>query len=105
VETHLGADSVRCGVCHSAHYHQPQFERYFIRNENPMGNSNPMAFNHATDFVHGAPNYDGICEICHTQTDYYRANGKGLEHNTGSNCISCHTHENGFMPITGDREE
>ncbi|MBL0062681.1 MAG: hypothetical protein IPP40_14650 [bacterium] len=91
VQTHLGADTVRCGICHSPHYHQPQFERYFIRNENPVGESGGMFFNHATDFVHGAPEYDGICEICHTQTDYYRSNGKGAEHNPGSNCITCHT--------------
>ena len=105
VQTHMGADTVRCGICHSPHYHQPQFERYFIRNENPVGESGGMFFNHATDFVHGAPEFDGICEICHTQTEYYRSNGKGAEHNPGSNCITCHTHENGFMPIADQRNE
>jgi|GEM_PF-1502145 len=102
VQTHLGGDTLTCNVCHSPHYHQPQFERYFIRNENPMGESNGMFFNNATDFVHGAPNFDGICEICHTQTNYYRNDGSdGGTHNTGSNCITCHKHENGFKPVGG----
>ncbi|NUO20175.1 hypothetical protein HUU59_12080 [bacterium] len=105
VQTHLGADSIACRVCHSPHYQQPQYPHYFIRNENPMGNSNGMYFNHETDFIHGAPLYDGICEICHTHTEYYRNDGTGEEHNTGSNCISCHTHERGFMPVEDRRNE
>lgn len=105
VQTHLGTDSLACRVCHSPHYQQPQYPHYFIRNENPMGDSNPMLFNHETDYIHGAPLYDGICEICHTHTEYYRNDGTGEEHNPGSDCISCHTHERGFMPISEERSE
>lgn len=101
VQSHLGTDTLTCSICHNPHFHQPQYERYFIRNGNPVDESEHMLFNHATDFIHGAPNYDGICEICHTQTDYYRNNGTGLEHNPGSNCLECHTHWNGFMPVNG----
>jgi sugar lactone lactonase YvrE len=98
VQSHLGSDTLTCSICHNPHFHQPQYERYFIRNGNPVDDSEHMLFNHATDFIHGAPNYDGICEICHTQTTYYRNDGSGTEHNAGSNCLDCHSHWNGFMP-------
>ena len=101
VQSHLGTDTLTCSICHNPHFHQPQYERYFIRNGNPVDESEHMLFNHATDFIHGAPNFDGICEICHTQTDYYRSNGTGLEHYPGSNCLDCHSHWNGFMPEDG----
>lgn len=102
VETHLGGGTISCNVCHSPHYHQPQFERYFIRNENPVGESENMLFNHETDFIHGAPNYDGICEICHTQTSYFRNNASGDHtHNLGSDCVTCHSHKTGFLPSGG----
>jgi len=45
---------------------------------------------------------DGICEVCHTQTLYYRRDGSGAaNHANGnnysrSNCVYCHKHENGF---------
>ncbi len=98
IQTHLGSDTLSCSICHNPHYHGEQYARYYIRDENPVGESEHMLFNHATDFIHGAPNYDGICEICHNQTDYYRRDGSGAEHNVGSNCLTCHAHENGFMP-------
>ncbi|MBI5409441.1 MAG: hypothetical protein HZA14_08750 [Nitrospirae bacterium] len=47
--------------------------------------------------------YDGVCEVCHTQTTHFRNNGGGsdqLHTNIGSpagtNRISCHSHLNGF---------
>jgi hypothetical protein len=102
VRTHLGPDTIQCRICHSPHFHQPQFERYFINNVNPVGGSANMLFNNATDFLHGPPNYDGICEICHTQTSYHRNDASGDHtHNAGTNCVECHTHESGFMPVGG----
>jgi hypothetical protein len=47
--------------------------------------------------------YDGVCEVCHTQTTHYRNDGSGSDQhhmNVGgadaTNCISCHPHTNGF---------
>ena len=42
----------------------------------------------------------GLCEVCHTTTAYYRADGKGAPHYTEA-CYSCHTHERGFVARGG----
>ncbi|MEW6599461.1 MAG: Ig-like domain-containing protein [Nitrospirota bacterium] len=54
-------------------------------------------------FADGDATYDGICEVCHTQTTHFRNNGSGedqLHVNAGSpagtDCISCHSHTAGF---------
>lgn len=39
----------------------------------------------------------GICEVCHTTTAHYRADGTGSPHYDFS-CLPCHTHEKGFAP-------
>lgn len=41
---------------------------------------------------------DGICQVCHTTTNYWRADGSGIEHNAGQDCLACHEHKNGFLP-------
>jgi predicted CXXCH cytochrome family protein len=39
----------------------------------------------------------GICEVCHTTTKFYRADGSGDPHFTFS-CLPCHRHAAGFAP-------
>jgi hypothetical protein len=39
----------------------------------------------------------GICEVCHTTTKFYRADGIDQPHFTFS-CLPCHLHERGFQP-------
>jgi predicted CXXCH cytochrome family protein len=39
----------------------------------------------------------GLCEVCHTTTRYYRADGTGDPHFEFS-CLPCHLHEDGFLP-------
>ncbi len=57
----------------------------------------------AGSFADGDPSaYDGICEACHTATNYHRHDGSGAAHNEGKDCTSCHPHETGFMPAGGD---
>lgn len=41
---------------------------------------------------------DGICQVCHTQTKYWRSDGTLTAHNDGKNCTFCHSHEDGFRP-------
>lgn len=57
----------------------------------------------ANSFADGGITYDGICEVCHTETRHFRNDGGGddpLHTNVGSvagtDCIDCHSHENGF---------
>ncbi|MDA8418667.1 MAG: cytochrome c3 family protein [Desulfobacteraceae bacterium] len=40
----------------------------------------------------------GICQVCHTLTHYWDANGANASHNPGVNCATCHFHKNGFKP-------
>lgn len=41
--------------------------------------------------------YDGVCETCHTDTDFHHNNPSGNHsHHTGKTCTVCHTHEDGF---------
>ena len=39
----------------------------------------------------------GECEVCHTTTQYYTADGKGKPHSTAW-CGQCHSHSVGFDP-------
>ena len=41
---------------------------------------------------------DGVCQVCHTQTKYWRNDGTLAVHFSGENCIICHEHELGFRP-------
>lgn len=45
---------------------------------------------------------DGICQVCHTITNYHRHDGSAPSHNDGANCLECHPHDAGFMPTGGD---
>ncbi len=52
-------------------------------------------------FADGDAVYDGVCEVCHTQTTHFRNDGTGsdqLHTNMGSipgtNCTACHKHAN-----------
>jgi hypothetical protein len=58
-------------------------------------------------FADGIGQYDGICEACHTQTEHFQNEGGGtdqLHANVGGaggeNCITCHSHVNGFAHIS-----
>ncbi len=56
-------------------------------------------------FADGNATNDGICEVCHTQTKYYRrdsvfANHSGGYNYNGKNCAVCHLHRKGFSKYT-----
>ncbi len=43
--------------------------------------------------------YDGICEVCHTETKYHRGDPSGdHDHFPGVNCSNCHKHSDYFQP-------
>jgi predicted CXXCH cytochrome family protein len=39
----------------------------------------------------------GLCEVCHTLTQFYRADGTGAAHYV-TTCTRCHPHSAGFLP-------
>ena len=66
-------------------------------------NSGPKAvrFFRATgtnSFADGNTTYDGVCEVCHTQTTHHRNDGSApaQSHYDGSQCTGCHSHASGF---------
>jgi hypothetical protein len=42
----------------------------------------------------------GICEVCHTQTVYWRRDIASESHVPGTRCTNCHKHTQGFKPPT-----
>ncbi|MEW6713766.1 MAG: CxxxxCH/CxxCH domain-containing protein [Nitrospirota bacterium] len=60
----------------------------------------------ANSFADGDATYDGVCEVCHTQTTHFRNDGSGSDQThatiggaSGANCtVNCHKHLNGFKP-------
>ncbi|MBW1743978.1 MAG: hypothetical protein JRJ47_11235 [Deltaproteobacteria bacterium] len=100
-----------CNVCHAQHGEGPP-DFYPTGNlslidsviTTPNSEDQPVTFPSGGDsyYVSGAAGgYDGICEVCHTETSYYRNDGLDDEHPlyTGGepidpdwDCTSCHSH-------------
>jgi len=99
--THMGAN---CLVCHTAHNTDNTAGirgtvRTTDRSERAVvftGYTGPGSF------ADGDATYDGICEVCHTVTLYYRRDGSGYANHSGGvnydgrNCTVCHGHAYGF---------
>jgi hypothetical protein len=47
-------------------------------------------------YADGDTTYDGVCEVCHTQTKYHLDDGTGSAHYASNNCRTCHSHIDGF---------
>jgi len=45
---------------------------------------------------------NGICQVCHTKTAYWKNDGSGNTHNVGARCTKCHSHSSGFMVTACD---
>lgn len=109
--------TVECWVCHNGHlqeqnrYNSSTYGMYIRRNINlanikkPDGTSlktgtKSVVFTGPATFADGNAVYNGICEVCHTQTTHFRNDGSGSNQNhdgkQGSDCVSCHNHSSGF---------
>ena len=61
-----------------------------------------LNYTKANSFADGDGAHDGICEVCHTTTKYYRRDGSGFANHSGGanqsgkNCTGCHSHNTGF---------
>ncbi len=62
-----------------------------------------LGYSNANSFADGTGPYDGICEVCHTATLYYRRDGGGAathadgQNYDSTNCTACHSHSGGFV--------
>jgi predicted CxxxxCH...CXXCH cytochrome family protein len=50
--------------------------------------------NTAASYVRTTAPYTGVCQVCHTGTTYWTSTGGGTTHNTTTDCMSCHAHDN-----------
>jgi hypothetical protein len=78
--------------------------------DTPNSGSKPVKFFDSTgpnSFADGDTEFDGVCEVCHTQTNHHRNDGNApgdfdesnnfIGHNDGEACTDCHLHSAGFQ--------
>jgi hypothetical protein len=99
--THRGDN---CQTCHAAHNTgNIKGIRESLRTSNHSSVAvRFLGLTGANSFADGDGTHDGICEVCHTQTKYYRRDGTGFVSHSGGfdyngkACTNCHGHSNGF---------
>jgi predicted CXXCH cytochrome family protein len=88
-----------CLKCHDAHGSENvHLIRTMIRTR---GRLFRVDFRDPAAFIDPARPGHGLCEVCHTTTKFYRANGRGESHFTGD-CTLCHDHGDAFAPVATD---
>ncbi len=112
--TTYGNWSVDCLRCHRAHF---TLNVYLIEvkvltpsNGYPnitfwvddlAGGTNPIRSYLGNRFPpDNSPWHDGICEACHTRTEFHRNNASGDHtHHQDRRCVNCHLHSAGFAAV------
>jgi hypothetical protein len=94
---HQGYD---CLVCHDS---VDTRNLHSIREVIFTPNSGPRevwftAYTGWRSFADGDSVYDGVCEVCHTNTHYHTNYDNGTAHFDGQDCTGCHPHTNDFYP-------
>lgn len=59
------------------------------------------AWTGTNSFADGDATYDGVCEVCHTATNYHQNIGPPGSHNFTDDCTACHLHGSGFEGAGG----
>jgi len=101
----LVGTAFECAICHTPHGSrnillvQPVIDT-------PQGGPQAVVFTNLDGLADGSfasvsrPG-SGVCEICHTATEFYRANGTGEPHYPYP-CFTCHPHAVGFRPFADE---
>jgi predicted CXXCH cytochrome family protein len=96
-----GPPGLPCTQCHDPHGTK---NSYLVLDllTTTLGNEVPIRFDNLDgradgSFASASNPGTGICEVCHTTTRHYRADGTGEPHFTFS-CLPCHLHAGGFDP-------
>jgi len=89
-----------CWDCHDPHGDSNIFMVHdAVARTSDNGNGAPTAsvatiftgFATGTDYAKSTAPFNGICNVCHMNTNHYTATS-GDGHNAGTRCTSCHTH-------------
>jgi predicted CXXCH cytochrome family protein len=98
-------DSIDCGTCHDPHFPtEPNADH--IRADVLY----PTVFNEVDypdiiprKYINTVAPYNGICEVCHTETLFHRNESSGEHvHNNETPCNECHRHQDGFLSSCSD---
>lgn len=97
-----------CTDCHQMHNTEKN-NIYLVRSNivTPLSGTKEVLFTQRTglnSFADGDATYDGICEVCHTTTAYFRNDGSAPDQNhsasggpmNGMSCTDCHPHNSNF---------
>lgn len=93
-----------CLTCHEEHNYT-NLHGIRPRIKTPASGIKAVTFTNHTghnSFADGDSTLNGVCEVCHTSTKYYKNDGSGfINHSGGFNyngkdCTACHTHLGGF---------
>jgi hypothetical protein len=102
VATHVPPGlTIPCAQCHEPHgtdnirlirdvIHTVQGDDRPVRFDNLAGRADGS-------FASASAPGTGLCEVCHTSTRFYRADGSAAPHYT-TTCLQCHPHAAGFSP-------
>lgn len=102
--TYGGPADMSCAICHDVHGNT---NKSAIKTSFAFINSTTWTISYTNNtsvssFVQ--PDGRGLCQVCHTKTDFYRAGAVGQSHNLSVNCLTCHKHntsQGAFAPIGG----
>ncbi len=93
----VGDTVIGCGICHEPHNTDPNsgLGDALIREDVRWGTSSGVV---SPNYLEGGPDYNGICETCHTQTGFHRNDASGDHtHFATEDCADCHGHGAGFV--------
>jgi hypothetical protein len=109
IATHVppGVSAFPCVQCHNPHG-TDNIKLVSGTITTPGGQQRPVNFDNESgqrdgSFASVSEPGTGVCEICHTTTRYFRADGTGDPHWVSSitpttpSCVACHRHPRGFM--------
>lgn len=74
--------------------------RFFDPNNNLIDPAGNPAVGGLAD-ERGTASPEGVCQVCHTETSYWRNDGTRMDHNNGQRCTNCHAPEQGFSHSAG----
>lgn len=92
-----------CERCHLRHHDPSGTNNYYIKSTITIpsdGTDKTVVLTADTgpkSFADGDTTYDGVCEVCHTQTSYHTNTDDGTTHYDGEKCIDCHLHSDAFL--------